>query len=65
MNYKVERCNPENKTWEEVILSPFETKQQALKYYKKYNMYFPREHAMYRIINLKTKGDVELLQRDA
>ena len=62
MNYKVERCNSESKVWEEVIVSPFQTKDQALEYYKKYNAYFPRDYK-HRITNLKTNRAV-ILQRD-
>ena len=52
MNYKIERQIPGSKAWYEVILSPFETKQQAMDYYIKYNMYYPQDHATYKITSI-------------
>ena len=63
MKYKVERQIPDAKTWYEVILSPFETKQQALDYYNKYNVYYPAKHAVYRITNT-ANGSSTILKRD-
>ena len=46
--FKIERRSPETK-WYEVMLSPFESMSEALKYIERYSKYYPDEDKNYRI----------------
>lgn len=52
--FKVERQVPSSGYWYEVMLSPFENKEEVEKYLLKYSAYYPSEDRHYRVTNLKT-----------
>jgi len=55
--YKLERKNSSSGVWEEVMLSPFETRDEIKEYYKKYSRYYPDPiDKVYRVTNLETGG---------
>lgn len=49
--YKVERrcCPDRDDSWYEVMLSPFESFDQACQYIEKYRHCYPTEHQNYKI----------------
>jgi hypothetical protein len=51
--YKVERKAAQG-PWYEVMLSPFNTKDEVISYYHKYSKHYPIEEKVYRVTNLKT-----------
>lgn len=52
--FKVERQISPGGCWYEVMLSPFENKEEVEKYLLKYSIYYPSEDRHYRVTNLKT-----------
>lgn len=56
---EVHRQIPESGYWQEVLLSPFETEEQAWDYIKKYHVYYPIEDQNYRITKNTTQSKVE------
>lgn len=46
---KVHQQIPQSGYWDEVMLSPFKTEEEAWDYIKKYRKYFPQEYQNYRI----------------
>lgn len=53
--YKLERKENEN-SWYEVMLSPFNTRDEVKAYHAKYSKYYPNTKTMYRVTNLETGG---------
>jgi hypothetical protein len=55
--YKLERKNSTSRVWEEVMLSPFKTREEVKVYHAKYSKYYPdAEDRIYRVTNLETGG---------
>lgn len=54
--YKLERKNSASRVWEEVMLSPFKTRDEVKVYHAKYSKYYPEEDRIYRVTNLETGG---------
>jgi hypothetical protein len=54
--YKLERKNSTSRVWEEVMLSPFNTRDEVAVYHKKYSKYYSVEDRTYRVTNLETGG---------
>ena len=54
--YKLERKNSTSGVWEEVMLSPFNTRDEVSLYHKKYSKYYSVEDRTYRVTNLETGG---------
>ncbi|MEN9445962.1 MAG: hypothetical protein RL728_474 [Bacteroidota bacterium] len=55
--YKLERKNSTSRVWEEVMLSPFKTRDEVKVYHAKYSKYYPDpEDRIYRVTNLETGG---------
>jgi len=55
--YKVERKIVTSGAWQEVMLSPFNTRDEVKAYYTKYSRYYPDpEERIYRVTNLETGG---------
>jgi hypothetical protein len=54
--YKLERQITTSGVWQEVLLSPFKTRVEAIDNYKKYSIYYPLSDRKYRITNLETGG---------
>jgi hypothetical protein len=54
--YKVERQIPTSGAWQEVMLSPFKTRDEVKVYHAKYSKYYPKEDRIYRVTNLETGG---------
>lgn len=54
--YKLERKISTSGVFQEVMLSPFKTRDEIRDYYKKYSKYYPKEDRMYRVTNLETGG---------
>jgi hypothetical protein len=53
--YKVERKENDS-SWYEVMISPFQTREEVKEYYSKYSKYYPNTNTMYRVTNLETGG---------
>lgn len=47
--YKVERRGTDERSWYEVMLSPFKTFDECQQYINKYKDYYPYEHQNYKI----------------
>lgn len=49
--YTVERQGTpqDDKSWYEVMLSPFKTIKECLEYIEKYSQYYPSEYQSYRV----------------
>lgn len=58
LSFKVERMIASTNFWYEVMLSPFESAAEAMKYIEKYRHFYPREEQMYRITNTSSKKNV-------
>lgn len=54
--YKLERKIPTSGAWQEVMLSPFNTRDEVSEYHKKYSKYYPVEDRTYRVTNIETGG---------
>jgi lipocalin len=54
--YKLERKIICSGKWYEVMLSPFETREQVREYHAKYSKYYPENDRIYRVTNLETGG---------
>jgi hypothetical protein len=54
--YKLERKVPTTGVWYEVMLSPFNTREEIKSYHAKYSICYPIEHRVYRVTNLETGG---------
>lgn len=55
--YKVERKIATSGVWQEVMLSPFNTRDEVKIYHAKYSRYYPDpEDRVYRVTNLETGG---------
>lgn len=54
--YKLERKITTSGVWQEVMLSPFETRDEVKVYHTKYSKYYSKEDRMYRVTNLETGG---------
>jgi hypothetical protein len=54
--YKLERKNSTSGVWEEVMLSPFNTRDEVKVYHSKYSKYYPKEDRIYLVTNLETGG---------
>jgi|LauGreDrversion4_2_1035121.scaffolds.fasta_scaffold56786_3 hypothetical protein len=54
--YKLERKNSTSGVWEEVMLSPFNTRDEVKVYHAKYSKYYPKEDRIYLVTNLETGG---------
>lgn len=55
--YKLERKITSSGVWQEVMLSPFKTRDEIKEYYKKYSKYYPdTAGTIYRVTNLETGG---------
>ncbi len=57
--FKVERI-PEVANPYEVMLSPFNTKEEVLQYYNKYSISYPEQERSYRVTNLNT-NEIEII----
>lgn len=53
MKYKVERKSEGPQAWYEVMLSPFNTLEEATAYIEKYRVYYPVEDQNYKITSQK------------
>ena len=53
--YKLERKENEG-VWYEVMLSPFNTRDDVRTYHAKYSKYYPNTNTKYRVTNLETGG---------
>jgi hypothetical protein len=53
--FKVERKIQTSGVWQEVMLSPFKTREDAKDYYVKYSCYYPNDK-QFRVTNLETGG---------
>lgn len=53
--YKLERKENEG-VWYEVMLSPFKTREEIIKYHAKYSKYYPHTNTKYRVTNMETGG---------
>jgi hypothetical protein len=53
--YKLERKENEG-CWCQVMLSPFNTKEELKTYHAKYSKYYPNTRTVYRMTNLETGG---------
>ena len=53
--YKLERKENEG-SWYEVMLSPFNTREEIKTYHSKYSKYYPNTNTVYRVTNLETGG---------
>ena len=51
--YRVER-KEDTGNWYQVMLSPFETKDEVQEYYQKYSKYYPNTNTSYRVTNIST-----------
>jgi len=47
--FNVERRNIDPNSWYQVMLAPFKTFEECLKYIEKYRHYYPYEYQNYRI----------------
>jgi hypothetical protein len=54
--YKLERKNSTSGVWEEVMLSPFNTRDEVKVYHAKYSKYYSKEDRIYRVTNIETGG---------
>jgi len=55
--FKLERKITNSGVWQEVMLSPFKTREEVKTYHAKYSKYYPdAEDRMYRVTNLETGG---------
>lgn len=55
--FKLERKNSTSGVWQEVMLSPFKTREEVKEYYLKYSKYYPDEDdRIYKVTNLETGG---------
>jgi hypothetical protein len=55
--YKLERKIYTSGVWQEVMLSPFKTREDVKTYHAKYSKYYPdAEDRIYRVTNLETGG---------
>lgn len=55
--YKVERKISTSGVWQEVMLSPFNTRDEVKTYHAKYSKYYPDpEDRVYRVTNMETGG---------
>jgi hypothetical protein len=55
--YKVERKIATSGVWQEVMLSPFNTRDEVKTYHAKYSRYYPDpEDRVYRVTNMETGG---------
>lgn len=54
--YKLERKITSTGVWQEVMLSPFKTKEEIKNYHSKYSSYYPKGQRTYRITNLESGG---------
>lgn len=54
--YKLERKNSTSGVWEEVMLSPFNTRDEVKVYHSKYSKYYSKEDRIYLVTNLETGG---------
>ncbi len=55
LNFKVERLIAATNHWYEVMLSPFESKNEVCDYVKKYKQFYPAEEQNYRVTALFPK----------
>lgn len=53
--YKLERKENESE-WYEVMLSPFNTREEIKTYHAKYSKFYPSTKTLYRVTNLETGG---------
>lgn len=55
--FKLERKISTSGVWQEVLLSPFKTRDDVKEYHKKYSKYYPdAEDRVYKVTNLETGG---------
>lgn len=54
--YKLERKIASTGVWQEVMLSPFKTREEVKEYHAKYSGYYPKGHKTYRVTNLESGG---------
>jgi len=54
--FKVERKIATSGVWHEVMLSPFQTREEVKEYYSKYSCYYQKNHKQFRVTNLETGG---------
>ncbi len=54
--YKLERKIITSGAWYEVMLSPFNTREEIKEYHAKYSKFYPKEDRTYRVTNLETGG---------
>jgi len=54
--FKVERKITTSGVWQEVMLSPFKTREEVKDYYSKYSCYYQKNEKQFRVTNLETGG---------